>query len=85
MSKLYTDDTGKLAVCSRSGNQYIMVAYHCDSNNISAVPFTSKKDQHRLEAYDEIMQRLSDRGMIVNLQILDNEASAAYKCIITTK
>ena len=50
-----------------------------------AVPFTSKKDQHRLQAYDEITQQLSDRGMIVDLQILDNEASAAYKHIITTK
>ena len=30
------------------------------------------------------MQRLTYRGMIVDLQILDNEASAAYKHIITT-
>ena len=62
-----------------------MVAYHCDSNAILAVPFTSKKDKYRLQVYDEIMQRLKDRGMIVDLQILDNEASAAYKRIITTK
>ena len=81
ISKLYTDDTGKFPALSRSGNQYIMVAYHCDSNDILAVPFTSKKYQHRLQAYDEIMQRLTDRGMIMDLQILDNEASAAYKRI----
>ena len=62
-----------------------MVAYHCDSNAILAVPFTSKKDHYRLQAYDEIMQRLTDCGMIVDLQILDNGASAAYKRIITTK
>ena len=31
------------------------------------------------------MQRLTDRGMIVDLQILDSEASASYKRIITTK
>ena len=85
MSKLYTDDTGKFPVCSRNGNQYTMVAYHCDSNAILAVLFTSKKYQHRLQAYDEIMQRLADRGMIVDLQILDNKASEAYKRIITTK
>ena len=83
--KLYTDDTGKFLVLSRSGNQYNMVAYHCDSNNILAVPFTSKKYQHRLRAYDEIMQRLTDRGMIMDLQILDNKASAANKHIITIK
>ena len=85
ISKLYTDDTGKFPVRSRTGNQYIMVAYHCDSNAILAVPFTLRKDQHRLQAYDKIMQQLTDRGMIVDLQILDNEASAAYKRIITTK
>ena len=62
-----------------------MVAYHFDSNTILAVLFTSKKYQHRLQAYDEIMQGLTDRGMIVDLQILDDKASAAYKRIITTK
>ena len=31
------------------------------------------------------MQRLIDRGMIVDLQILDNKDSAVYKRIITTK
>ena len=77
ISKLYTDDTGTFPVRSRSGNQYIMVAYYCDSNAILEVSFTSKKYQHRLQAYDKIMQQLTDRGMIVDLQILDNEASAA--------
>ena len=85
ISKLYTDDTGKFPVRSRTGNQYNMVAYHCDSNAILAVLFTSRKDQHRLQAYDKIMQQLTDRGMIVDLLILDNEANAAYKRIITTK
>ena len=72
-------------VCSRIGNQCIMVAFHCYSKTILAVSFTLKKKHHRLQAYDEIMQQLTDRGMIVDLQNLDNEASAAYKCIITTK
>ena len=85
ISKLYNDDTEKLPVRPRSGKQYIMVAHQSDSNTIFAVPFTSEIKQHRLQVYDEIMQRLTDRGMIVNLQILDNEASAAYKRIITTK
>ena len=43
ISKFYTDDTGKFPVRSLSGNQYIMVAYHCDLNAILAVPFTSKQ------------------------------------------
>ena len=85
ISNLCTDDSGKFPVRSRTGNQYIMVAYHCDSNAILAVSFTFRKYQHRLQVYDKIIQRLTDRGIIVNLHILDNEASAAYKRIITIK
>ena len=68
-SKLYTDDTGKFPVRSLTDNQYIMVAYHCDSKAILVVSFTLRKYQHRLQAYDKIMQQLTDRGMIVDLQI----------------
>jgi len=82
ISKLYTDDTGRFPFRARSGNQYVMVAYHPDSNAILAVPFKTRADRHRLLAYAEIMQRLKDRNMAVDLQILDNEASAEYKQLI---
>ena len=36
-------------------------------------------------AYDKIMQRLSDNRPIIDLQILDNGASAEYKQAITKK
>ena len=52
-----------------------MVAYHCDANAIIAVTFKSCKDKDRMVAYNTIIQRLKDRNMLVNLQILDNEAS----------
>ena len=48
--KLYTDVTGRFPVHARSGNQYIMIAYHCDANLILAKPFASRKDTHRLLA-----------------------------------
>ena len=51
ISKLYTDDTGRFPVTSRSRNQYMMIAYHCDSNVILVEPFQSRKDHHRLAAY----------------------------------
>ena len=38
---------------------------------------------HQLLAYDKIMQRLSNNKPIVDLQILDNEASEEYKRAIT--
>ena len=85
ISKLYTDDTGRFPVHARSGNRYIMIAYHCNANLILAEPFSSRKDGHRLLSYNKIMQRLTDNKLCVNLQILDNEASEEYKRNIKNK
>ena len=83
-SKLYTDDTGRFPTRARSGNQYIMVAYH-SSNVILIEPFASRKDKHRIAAYNVIMQRLKDRNLLVDLQILDNECSKEYKATMKEK
>ena len=82
ISKLYTDDTGQFPIHDRNGNQYIMIAYHCDSNLILTVPFKSRKDTHRLLAYDKLIKILYDHELTVNLQILNNEASAEHKRVI---
>ena len=81
---MYTDDTGRFPVRSRSDNQYIMIAYHCDSNIILALAFKTQANKHRLVAYNIIMQQLKNKGMLVDLQLLDNEASKAYKQTITS-
>ena len=47
---LYIDDTGRFPIRARSGNQYVMVAYH-SSNVILVEPFSSRKDKYRLEAH----------------------------------
>ena len=75
ISKLYTDDTGRFPIYTRSGNQYIMIAYHCDANMILAVSFNSRKDTHRHLEYDKIVQILRDQRLTLDLQKLDNEAS----------
>jgi hypothetical protein len=75
LSKLFTDDTGRFPVRARSGNQYVMIAFHADGN----------LNRHRIAAYNLIMTRLAARGLSIDLQILDNEASAAYKEAITFK
>ena len=75
ISKLYIDDTSRFPIHVRNGNQYIMIAYHCDANLILADPFSSIKDTHRLLAYNKIMQRLNDNKLSVDIQILYNEAS----------
>ena len=85
ISKFYTDYTGRFPIHACSVNQYIMITYHCDANVILAEPFASRKDKHRLLEYDKLMQRLRDNKLTVDLQILNNEASAEYKQVIKTK
>ena len=59
ISRMYT--AGRFPVRSCSGNQYVMIAYHCDANVILACPFKTRADAHRLEAYANIMERLKLR------------------------
>jgi hypothetical protein len=83
ISKLYTDDTGRFPVKAHLGNQYVMIAYHADGNLILQQAFKTRSNKHCISAYNTIMTRLAARGLSVDLQILDNEASAAYKHAIT--
>jgi hypothetical protein len=85
LSKLYTYDTGCFPIKARSGNQYVMIAYHANGNLILQQAFKTKSDRHRIAVYNTIMTRLAAKGLSVGLQILDNEASAAYKEAITFK
>ena len=59
-----------------------MIAYHCDSDMILEFPFKSRKDTYRFLEYDKIIQILSDHKLIVELQIIDNEAKTEYKRVI---
>ena len=72
-------------VWANSGNQYVMIAFHANGNLILQQAFKSKSDRHRIAAYNAIMTCLAARGLSVDLQILDNEASLAYKEAITFK
>jgi hypothetical protein len=83
--KLFTDDTGRFPVRARSGNQYVMIAFHTDGNFILQQAFKTKSDRHCIAANNSIMMRLAARGLSVDLQILDNEASSAYKEATTFK
>ena len=85
ISKLYTDNTGRFPVHARSGHQYVMIAYHCDKNLTLAVPFKKRRDNNRLKAFNKIIQCLTDHKLTVDLQILENEASAEYKRVIKNR
>ena len=79
ISKLYTDDCGRFPIRSRSGNEYIIIAYHCDSNTILQEPFFNSKVKHSIRAYNSIMRHLSDRGHQIDVQILDNKVITYFK------
>ena len=85
ISKLYNDNIGIFPIKERSGNQYLMVAYHCDSDTILVAPFKTRKYKHILEAYKSIMTRPRKNGMSVNLKILDNEARSKFKHLTFTE
>ena len=83
--KLETDDMGRFPIRSRRGNNFIMLAYHVDTNVILVEIFASHPDHHRLATANCIMAKPTKRGHVVDLQILDNECSAAYKLQIEEK
>ena len=79
---IYTDDKVRFPVRSQSVNQYIMIAYHYDSNSAIASTFKSRTNKHRILAYGATVQHIKDRNILVDLQILDNKESTKYKRII---
>jgi hypothetical protein len=60
-----------------------MIAYHTNCNLILQQAFKTRSDKHRIGAFNSIMTRFATCSLSVDLQILDNEASAAYKQAIT--
>ncbi len=85
ISKLFTDNTGRFPTRAWSGNQYLMIAYHADGNLILQQAFQTKADNYRIPAFNAIMTRLAARGMTVNLNVRDNEASTEFRHIVTQK
>ena len=68
ISKMYTYDCGRFPIRSRSGNEYIMIAYYCDLNTILQSPFSNSKNKHSIRAYNSIMKRLADHGHQVDVK-----------------
>ena len=77
--KLNTDDMGRFHVRYQSGNCYTMLEYHVETNAILVSAFQSRNDRHRTTAYNIIMSSLKSNGHIVDIQVLENEASDEYR------
>jgi hypothetical protein len=76
---MFTDQTGHFPHLSRSGNQYIMVAYHSSSNLILVEAMRNRTEREIIEAYKQIMKRMRKANLTIKKHILNNKASANYK------
>jgi hypothetical protein len=83
--RIDTDLTGRFPVSATSGNKYIFLLYHYDSNVILTEALRNRSDNEILRAYNKLHQYLADRGCHPMLQCLDNEASATLKRAIRDK
>jgi len=82
---IYSDQTGAFPTRSRSGNKYIMVMVHIDSNAILVEPIKSRKDAEMIRAYNALMLRLTRAGIMPAKHVLDNEVSENMKDHIRDK
>ena len=73
------DLTGHFPHCSSRGNNYILVAYHYDSNAILGEPLKNRQAATIPQAWKLIHQKLSRAAESQNTWILDNEASQDLK------
>jgi hypothetical protein len=78
-SQINTDQTGRFPTTSSQGNKYIMILYNHDSNAILAEPLKSKSEGKMIRAYSKLHEYLSDRGLKLRLQKLDNECPTGLK------
>jgi hypothetical protein len=67
--RAFTDQTGRFLIPSISGDQYLLIFYHYDSNLQNRT-----KEQH-VAAYKRTLHIFKKRGLQPKLIKLDNEAS----------
>ena len=76
---MYTDQTGKSPHVSSRGNRYQIVAIHIDTNSIWVEALKNRTEGELILARRRPLLRMKACGIIPAHQVLDNEASAAYK------
>lgn len=74
-----TDHTGKFPMTSSRGSKYIMVLWKVDGNAILVATMKNQTEGEIIKAYLSFIKRLKAAGIQPKKQILNNEASKAYK------
>ena len=78
----YSDLTGRFPYKSSRGNQYILIAYHNDSNAILAEPLSDRRGNTIIKTWQKINDVFVQRDFKPNLYILDNEISGELKAAL---
>eukprot|EP00804_Cyclotella_cryptica_P004958 CCRYP_014075-RA/>CCRYP_014075-RA protein AED:0.08 eAED:0.06 QI:0/0/0/1/1/1/2/0/1100 len=76
---VYSDQTGRFPHVSSRGYRYQMILYHTDSNSIWVEPTKNRTEGELILARTRALSRMRACGLSPKRQVLDNEASAAYK------
>ena len=77
--KEYSYLTGTFTVQSDRGNNYILVEYHYDANNILTTPIKNRTGPCILSGITKIHNKLRKWGLTPKLHIMDNEVSEDLK------
>ena len=79
---IYTNQTGKFTITSRSGHKYVMVMVAIDSNAILISPMKNRKDAEIQREYLELLHRSKEAGIAVKNHVLNNEWSTNMEELI---
>ncbi len=76
---IFSNQTGQFPMRSQQGNKYIMVMVEIDSNAILVKPMKSRKDEEMIRAYNALLLRLKQAGIVPKKHVLDNKVSENMK------
>jgi hypothetical protein len=76
---MYSSQTGCFPQVSSLGNKYIMVIHNVDSISLWAEALKDNTGNKLILACARTLEQMQKAGIVPKHQVLDNQASAAYK------
>jgi hypothetical protein len=76
---MYFNHMGLFPQVSSLGNKYIMVIHNVDSNSLWAEALKDNTGSKLILARAQALEQMQKVSIVLKYQVLDNQASAAYK------
>ena len=83
--RLHADATGRFPDRSQSGNQYVLVTYHEDSNYIHMELLPDRSAVSYVDAYRRILSFFRSHGVTIDIIRTDNETSSDLEQYMRTE